>query len=272
MRERFFVMLCSPCLLSVAAVCAEPTDFKKGQIIGNLGIGVGTHRLNGNGGGTFTQKASFEYGLGQIAKNVSLGVGFAIANSYGDKTETTLYGTYDYYVNTTMYHYHKNSAGRWTTESYAGAKIHRQGVGTVDASVASDDIKLMPTLSLHYKFSSKLEAYATIGAGVSVLNGIVSDEHNYQGMGKEEKVSDIKTGTMKEQYSLTYKYDDLDHAKIVGGEFHKVGGAFAFNVGARYYFTPRLAAFGELGINAVSLKKDYARSWDILTIGCTYKF
>ena len=265
-------MLLHFALLCGIAICGEPTDFKKGDFIGNLGIGVGAHRLNGYGGATFTQKASFEYGLGQVAKNLSLGVGFAIANSYGDKAETTLYGAYDYYVNTTMYHYHKNSAGRWTTESYAGSKIHRQGVGSVDASIASDDIKFMPTLSLHYKFSSSLEAYATIGAGVSVLNGIVSDEHNYQGMKKEEKVKDINTNVMKEQHSLTYKYDDLEHAKIEGGEYHKVGGAFALNVGVRYYFTNRLAAFGEFGVNAVSLKNNYARSWDILSIGCTCKF
>lgn len=259
-------------MMVVTAAADGNAEFKKGEFLGNVGLGVGTHRLNGVGGPTFTQKASFEYGICNFGKKMSLGIGFTIANSYGDKRNGVLAGVYDYKVSTIMYSYVKK--GRvWREQSYAGATIHRKGFGTKDVRIASDDIKLFPMVSFHYQVLPSLELFASLGGGVSIINQVVSDGDFTRGFEKKTKLKKIDTSIKRTQYSLTYSYNDLDHAVFDDDEYKtKVGGAFSFYVGARYFFSKHWAILSEFGITAVSIKTDYPKSWDLFNIGATYKF
>ena len=244
-------------IATFATMAKEPAVFKKGEFIGNLGVGVGVRAKDGQRGATFTQKGSFEYGLHQFGEKGLLSIGFAIANSYGNREDKTLLGTYDYEYEIS----HASTVRRGRVRGTG----HRKGYGTKDVTLGYDDIKLFPTATFHYNLISNLDLFATIGAGLSIMNCIESDGRNYSGF---EAKSKNNIGSLDGAYS----YDDKKHAIFEKAEYTKVGGAFALNIGARYYFSQHWAVFSEFGITAVSLKKKYPRSWDLFNVGCTYKF
>jgi len=257
-------------LMAGAAMAEGPAEFKKGEFIGNLGIGVGVNAGNGVSGATFTQKVGFEYAVCNFGKKMTLGIGFTAANSYGGRHDAVVAGTYNYSYNITAYTYERGSSGRWGT-STSSLTGKRKGFGTATATCAYDDLKLLPMVSFHYQVLPALEIFASVGGGVSIMNGLVSDLRNYQGFESKTKTAQIHRDIKTYQYSLSYSYDDKAHAKFDGG-YTKVGGAFAVNVGARYYFSEHWAVFSEFGITAVSIKTDYPKSWDLFNVGATYKF
>lgn len=271
--KKIFVMVVA-CMIAGTAMAEGTAEFKKGEFIGNLGIGVGVNAGNGVSGATFTQKAGFEYALHNFSEKMTLGIGFTAANSYGGRRNTKVAGVYDYeYTIHTQSHVRDYTVFRrvvYNDKNYNTIK-RRQGVGMADATFSADDIKLMPTISFHYQVMPSLDLYATIGAGVAIMNGILSNMHNYVGFKSDSDNGRRKSLGGDSWISDTYSYDDKDHATFEGG-YTKVGGAFAVNVGARYFFSKHWAAFSEFGITAVSIKSDYPKSWDLFNVGATYKF
>lgn len=258
--------------LAIATLLATSTKgqtFEEGSCIVNAGIGVGVIK---DCGPTFTQKVGIEWGVKSIGQRGTLGLGVALTNAYGGITESKVYGTYDYNVKTIMYKYQQNSHNRWTMTSYEGAKIHRFGAGTADAKFAREDLKALALGSYHHAITDNLEAYGTFGLGIALINGMCGHYDNYDGFEEKVAKNTINQNKKEVQYSLTYKYNDLDHAKFAGTTFHKVTFACALSVGARYSLTSKIAAFGEIGLVSGAFRGDkYAKGLDVFTLGVTYK-
>lgn len=257
-------------IIAGTTMAEGPAEFKKGEFIGNLGIGVGVNAGNGVSGATFTQKVGFEYAVCNFGKKMTLGIGFTAANSYGGRHDAVVAGTYNYSYNIIAYTYERVTSNAWRTRT-SSKTGKREGFGTATATYAYDDLKLLPMVSFHYQVLPALEIFASVGGGVSIMNGLMSELRNYQGFESKTKTAQIHRDIKTYQYSLSYSYDDKAHAKF-DGEYTKVGGAFAVNIGARYYFSEHWAAFSEFGITAVSIKTDYPKSWDLFNVGATYKF
>ena len=265
------------CMMAGTAMAEGSAEFKKGDFLVNVGVGIGTHGDHGTGPATFTQKASFEYALCNIGNKSTLSIGFMASNSYGDRGDVTLAGTYDYdYTMTTTGRRITGCTPGWARpksyEYYTDTKkINRKGEGTVDATESYDDIKLLPTISYHCQVLPSLDLYATLGIGVAIMNKIISNEHNYVGFKSksEDEKTEFRDGTW---WRNVYSYDDKAHAVFEGGAYHKASAAFVFNVGARYYFNQHWGVYGEFGLTAVTLKSNTPKSWELLTAGATYKF
>ena len=272
MKKFLFLFVCS--MVSGSVFAEGFAEFKKGEFIGNVGIGIGTHGAHGTGAATFTQKLSFEYALREINDKSTLSIGFMASNSYGGSGKTILLGTYDYsYTWTTQSHLRDYTArGRAYKDSYSSRQVHRSGVGTAEADVSYDDVKLMPTVSYHYQLMSSLDLYATLGIGVAIMNRLVSDMSNYSGFKSKNVNERASYGSDGQYVADIYSFNDKDHAVFEDGAYHKVGATFAINVGARYYFSEHWGIYGELGLMAVTVKSDTPKSWEWFTAGCTYKF
>lgn len=271
--KKIFAMTVA-CMMTGAAMAEGLAEFKKGEFLVNVGVGIGTHGDEGTGPATFTQQASFEYALCNIGKKSTLSIGFMVSNSYGDSGDVTLNGTYDYtYKWTTQSHMRDfTSPGRPYRDSHNVRDVHREGSGTADTEYSYDDIKLLPTISYHCQVIPSLDLYATLGIGVAIMNKLVSkDMHNYVGF--DSKVVNDFTGSLSgDWWRDIYSYDDRAHAVFEGDSFHRASAAFVFKVGARYYFNQHWGVFGEFGLTAVTLKSDTPKSWELLTVGCSYKF
>lgn len=275
--KKIFAMAVA-CMMAGAAMAEGSAEFKKGDFLVNVGVGVGTHGDEGTGPATFTQQASFEYALCNIGKKSTLSIGFMASNSWGDFGDVTLAGTYDYdYISTTSGRRITAVSSGWGRpkdyENYTyTTECHREGAGTADTEYSYDDIKLLPTLSYHCQVMPSLDLYATLGVGVAIMNKIISkDMKNYVGFEHEnyDKRNDYSDGTWTRD---TYSYDDKAHAEFEDASFHRASAAFVFKVGARYYFNQHWGMFGEFGLTAVTLKSATPKSWELLTAGATYKF
>lgn len=275
--KKIFAMAVA-CMMAGAAMAEGSAEFKKGDFLVNVGVGVGTHGDEGTGPATFTQQASFEYALCNIGKKSTLSIGFMASNSWGDFGDVTLTGTYDYYyterTHSHLRNYSYHSMRSYTYEDkYTTSEYHREGTGTADAEYSYDDIKLLPTLSYHCQVTPSLDMYATLGIGVAVMNKLISNMHNYQGFKSESVYNDRTPGPYHDEYfEHSYSYEDKAHAEFEDGAFHRASAAFVFKVGARYYFNQHWGMFGEFGLTAVTLKSATPKSWELLTAGATYKF
>lgn len=254
--------------MALISMTATGQSFRKGGRLLNFGIGVGKVQYCGP---TFTQKISMEWGVANVGKRGTIGLGVTLANAYGGVVDGKVAGVYDYKVSTMMYKYADNGHGRWMQSSYPGAKIERVGIGTADARFSRDDVKILATVAYHHAVTKKLDVYGTFGLGFGIINGLCGNFHNYDGFEKETKVNTINTNIKKNQYCLTYSYDDLDHIDFSDYRYHKVAFSCGFFAGARYSITNRIGAFAELGLVSGAFKGDYNHSIDVLTLGVSLK-
>lgn len=263
-KSLFFV------LATVLTMNAFGQTFKKGSRVVNAGIGIGVIK---NSGPTFTQKIGAEWGVMSVGNKGTIGLGCALYNAYGGTSEGRVVGTYDYTVKTTRTTYKKNSHNRWVLSSGPGADLHRKGSGTADAKFAREDLKAMASCSFHYSFTEKLEAYGTFGLGIALINGLCGHFDNYEGFEQKTQKSDINTSIKKEQFSIIYSYNDIDHVDLSKFAYHKVGFACGMSAGVSYSLTDKFGAFGEVGLVSGAFKgKKYAKGLDVFTMGVTYKF
>lgn len=244
--------------------------FRKGKVVVSAGVGYGLKSYKGGESGSmFAQKISVEFGIANVGKKGSFGLGFTIANAYGDSRDGKIAGTYDYTYTSMMQHYHRNSQKRWVIDTKTSTH-HREGAGSADATLKKDDIKFLLTLACHHQLTDKLEGYAAIGGGVALLNGLVSNPHNYDGLDKANKNEPINKNDKSEQWANSYSYDDFDHIDFSGNKFTKVAPAAAAYVGVRYHLSSRFSLYGEVGMTAAAFKESYGHNFDLCTMGCSF--
>lgn len=138
MKRTALAALAALAALSVFTLSAQTPA--KGEIIGDVGIGVGA--MSGGGSrGAFTQRLALETGIQQfewLNTDWTLTVGVQINN------------------------------GVHTSSAHGVADPF--GVSKGKARFVNDDLTVMPTASLHHGFTDKLDGYATFGMGLGMLN------------------------------------------------------------------------------------------------------
>lgn len=110
----------------------DNTTFLKGDMVVNLGVGVGSVRKRGEycdrDLATFTQQLSVDYCFDDdVLGGSAMGVGLMVNNGFGGKYK---HNGYDF---------------------------------------RREDLSVLTTLSLHHQFAENLDTYAKVGMGVSVL-------------------------------------------------------------------------------------------------------
>lgn len=264
-------------LTAIAAIAAVSGAFaqevKEGDRLVDLGIGVGDAS-----GAMFTQRLGMEWIVKDNVINdmFSLGVGFQINNGVGAKYDFYNVGAYDYTYKITI----QKKAPRYPA-SYEYHDGHRSGYGAAKCDITREDLSIMPTVSLHGKFVEKLDVYATFGLGLGLMNSIKGD---YKEVDYMPGVGEVSGGFSKQNYkrvsevgnetwTTTWSYDDFAHAKWkVKEPGTKAVFSTAFFVGARYFFNDNWAVNAQLGLLTANVNKNLGNSYNVFSVGATYKF
>lgn len=259
--------------LAVAALticCASAQEVKPGDKMIDLGIGLGDAN-----GAMFTQRLNFEWILNAdvINENFAVGLGFQINNAYGAKRELINVGTFNYDYTLSILKKPQQGASRIDTQ-----KINRQGSGFAKTDASREDVSFMPTVSLHGNFVKNLDLYVTFGLGIGVMNYIKSDYtainlpglDGYTGFNSANYSNISEVGS--ETWITSYSYNDIEHAKWSYDYGSKAVFSTAFFVGARYFFNEKWGVNAQLGLLTANVKKSYGNSYNVFSIGATYRF
>lgn len=269
--KKFFVFG----LIGFMSLCASAQGvFNKGERKIDLTIGVGSIAYDKvvDANAMFDQHFSMEWGIASIADKVTVGLGFAVNNSYGGKIESLVVGKYDYkYAFRNYGKIYDFSANRW--KSYNETRnVTRKGVGTADADIKREDVNVLATVSFHYSPIERLDTYMKLGVGVGYMTYLISNYRNIKGFEK----ANVKNYHESKYNSYTdeYSYDDLEHAEWDGLE-SKIVPALATYIGATYYLTEKWGVEAQLGLISANIKdknKGYPNSYGVFAVGATYKF
>ncbi len=176
----------------------------KGEIAADAGIGVGAMSAGGSTG-AFTQRLAIETGIWEfnmLNSDWTMTLGFQFNNG-----------------------------------------VHRSSVISADIfnpanqskfTYVHDDLTMMPTVSIHHGFADNLDAYATFGMGLGLINF-------------KESVDGWSRGNTTASFAM------------------------ALNLGARYWFNRNWAANAQFGLVSATWKHSYG-SYNILSVGVTYRF
>ncbi len=231
--------------------------FNVGEKRGDLNIGVGIINYHDRTRATFDQHVNFEWGVAKLGEKVTLGVGFALNNTYGGQFDAVLAGDYDYkYIKTT------------TTGNVTKAEtITRKGTGTADADIVRDDINLMGTVSFHYSPLKNLDTYVKVGVGIGCLSYSINDVCNREGF-SYENVNKLSGNTLTK-----YRYNDLEHANWYGYD-PKVVGSVAAYIGATYFIDDVWGIDAQIGLLSSNLcnKAKHSNAFGLFALGVAYKF
>lgn len=268
--NKLVIGLLGTSMLLSSSIAAQET-FNDGSRIMELTAGVGVIANPGSKLTTFDQHFTMEWGVKTIADKFTLGVGFAVNNSWGGKDATVL-GTYDYSYST---HYsgkvYKYSTGKW--ENINETKTtRRQGFGTADAKLSRDDINALAIVSLHYSPMKRLDTYVRLGVGACYMHYITSNIHNETGF-KEADVNHYSE-TKLSQERVVYSFNDLDHVEWEGAD-DKVGASLAAYVGANYALTDKWGVSAQVGLVSANIKgatKGAANQYGVFAVGASYSF
>ena len=241
--------------------------FDKGSKKVDLTIGVGTVRGTG---ATFDQHVNTEWGVAKISDKFTIGVGFAVNNSYGGGVESTIYGEYDYSYKQTTTTKTKNANNRWVQSSQS-KNVKREGYGSAKANLAREDFNAMVTASFHYSPIKKLDTYAKIGLGVGCKTYITNNLSNTNGFNEANVQNKSIVDNNERKSWITYKYNDLDHVEWNTPKA-KAAAAMALYVGATYYITDNWGVDAQIGMISSVLQKSYTNSFAIFAVGASYKF
>ncbi len=257
-------------------VSASAQAFSKGDVVADLNIGFGVDKTTNlkysekdevyltdkATKGSFTQRLGVEFGIYNINKKSSLGLGFSFLNGVAF-TEMTATGTYNYQYEVTTYE--KGNRNTWWAK-YTDRR-ERSGSGTANASANLVDFTAMLRLAYHYSFSDKLDTYAGIGFGVSRMTTIFHDFYDMNGFGQDSKDLDYN---YKWDTQRVYSYNDLDHVEWSNGGSEGRFAAAIF-LGARYYVTNNIGIQAELGLPNITFRKDF-NNYSLFSLGGSYKF
>lgn len=250
-------MLCISALVPMSAHAAETP--KKGELTVDAGIGAGIVDYN-ESKALFTQRVGAEWVVAPkfISNKFTLAAGVYINNGYGAGVDTKVSGKYDYT-------YSIKSVSKRTGTTYQNTR--RSGFGTADVNMKREDLNLLPTISLRYHANPRLDAYLSIGVGVGMMHTLMGEKKNVTGFHEDSYSHTDRNGTTR-----SYRYNDLDHADWGDATFTKVTAAIATYIGARYFVTDNWGINAQLGLVSANLKKSCAHSFNLFSLGASYKF
>lgn len=255
---------------SKSSKSSNGVHFAKGDVMVSGGIGLATNIYSEHVGAMFSQKVSVDFGIANLGKRTTLGIGFALNNSWGDKHDGKVAGSYNYEYTSRTVERTKNGT-RWQTTMDKTQKHHRSGTGTADATFTSDCITALANVSIHHQFAPKLEGYAVMGFGGGMMITRCSDFHNYNGFHSEYVNKTDEIGS-KKKVTFTWSYNDLAHTKFTdGGDSETFCLSISTFCGVRYWLNQHLGVMGEVGLDAASFKGG-ASTLDLMKVGCVYKF
>ncbi len=266
-------ILLSAAMFAIVAFGADAQVFDKGDRKMELTLGVGVVEKTDKTRATFDQHFTMEWGVAKFADKFTLGLGFAINNSYQPKEDMRATGVYDYtYQARTWGRTYSYQTKKWKSFDETQQR-RRQGYGEADAKWSRDDVDALVTVSLHFSPTSKLDTYVRIGAGVGYMHFMQGDYTNYTGF-KQEDYYNFSSSKIHESY-WQWSYNDLAHADWGDSSSSKVVPAIAAYVGATYQLTDRWgieAQAGLLNANLKGKKKGYPNSYGIFALGASYRF
>lgn len=254
--KKFLLALSSIALCSGLTYAVEGTA-ERGDILVEAGIGVGMVDYPGSSGALFTQRVGVEYVVlpTVFTDDFTFAVGLYVNNGYGAPVDGMAVATYNY-----TYPIYSNGNGQVVN------KGHREGVGTANATFYRDDVNILPTASLRYHCTSRLDAYVSLGFGIGVMNTITGKKSNYQGF------ESANHSGSNDSSGRRYSYNDLDHAKWENTSQHKACFATSFYLGARYALTENWGVNAQFGLIGANARKSWGNSYNLFSIGATYNF
>lgn len=196
----------------VPAVADNPV---KGDIIVDAALGLGSVAHSGEDArAQFTQRAAVEWCVTDKLfgkSEMALGIGLAFNNQFGG----TVHAGEDY------------------------------------SSMTRDDFSFVPTATLHYELTDRIDTYGAVGVGVAVLHRSNAECFPNYYLGANEWSNEL--------YGYTYGSSSA---------------AFAMSLyaGMRYYFTDSWAVQAQSDMAKAAIKKSYGNSYNFLTIGAAYRF
>jgi len=258
--------------LSTMSAAAQLPD--KGTMLLDAGLGVGCIHYPGTNKTTFTQNVAFEYivsdGLSFFGQDFGLGIGMAVNNAYARVGRGQIAGIYDYEYNVVKTGWYNDPVTGSRTNVYQVNPSSRNGAGTATTSFKRDDLSFLPQVSLHYSPVSSLDTYLTIGLGVAILNSYIGDKKDLEGFDAQNYREDAQTSNSS--ITTAYAFNDLDHTEWTDGSCTKAAFGMAFNAGARYWLSDKLALNAKIGLVSAAFKKSMGHSYNIFSMGVTYKF
>jgi len=248
-------------LVSLASVggVASAADKKsdspcKGDLVVDAGIGVGLIDA-GQSKAMFTQRIGAEWVVlpKLIDNRLSLSAGIYINNAYGKVGEVELV-TDDYYYTMTT-----KSQATGTTYN----NVSRAYDGTAIIAFKREDLNFLPTVSLRYRFTPRLDAYLSLGVGLGIMHSMV---------GVKGDVDEF----YEEPYSRPYYYDDEEpgfgYVDWDDMSTTKATAALAAYIGVRYALTSNWGINGQFGLISGNIKKSMGSSYNLFSVGASYKF
>lgn len=115
----------------------------------------------------------------------------------------------------------------------------------VTANLNRDDFSFIPTASMRYRINSDFEAYGSFGVGFGTMHAYYTNEkyYNYHPL-------------------ITEGFDSST----------KVTAALSCCVGVRYYLGEHWGLSSQFGIVSSNLKSSWSSSYNLLTVGASYRF
>lgn len=244
-------------------------QMSKGDVLANLGIGLGMLGNSDYNKVSFTQNAGVQWCVAdQLPHGISLSAGFNINNGVTNFGETTMSGSYDYtYTTTITYRYPKNPSANRTEE-----RVHRRtGAGTCKSNVTRNDVNLMPVASIHFPATSKLDLSLTIGVGLGVLHNIVGEKRDMDGF---KSTTYHETAGTQQTFFVTssYSYNDLNHVEWAGFKQTSLCFSASCYATARYALTENWGIEGKVGLIGGNFKKSVGSSYNLFSLGASYRF
>jgi len=258
--SKHLLSICAVCISSLTPMFIHAAETpEKGDMIVEAGIGAGMVDYD-ESKALFTQRIGAEWVIVPelINDKFTLAAGVYINNGYGADVDTKAVGSYDYQYTITV-----RSKRTGTTYNHQ----RRTGYGTADVNIKREELNLLPTLSLRYHITPRFDAYLSIGAGVGMMHSIMGKKKNLKGFSKDSYNHTDNIGTTR-----SYHYNDLDHVDWGDATFTKVTASIAAYVGARYFITDNWGVNAQVGLISANLKKSYSHSFNLFSIGATYKF
>lgn len=259
-------------VIAATSVCGAAQQLSTGDIMVDAGLGAGCITASKTKA-TFTQRIGVEYivmdNLEIFGQRFAIGAGFAVTNGYASMGRGEVAGIFDYdYAMTRTGFITDNSGVRQNINETT--MVNRSGIGTAVTTFKRDDLTFMPQATLHYTPIDGVDTYLTVGIGVGMLNSYTGGKNGYEGFGTDTYYKNEITSTSNT--TTVYAYNDADHADWSFDKATEATFAMAVYAGMRYWFTQNIAANVQVGMISGALKKSWGNSYDLFSIGATYRF
>lgn len=252
---------------------AAAQTVSRGDILVDAGIGIGVLK-SGDNHTMFTQRIAAEYiikdDLQLFGRNFAVGAGLSVTNGYCGLGNGVVMGIYDYDYYVYRYGWQVVEGRRQVIDEVHA--VNRAGGGEAVAPFKRDDLTFLPQATLHYEPMTGLDVYVGVGIGLGLANSWTGTK---TAITSGDFGSDnIYQTTQNNTQNIVVKaaYNDMDHAEWKDGCGTNATFAMAVYAGARYWLTDKFAANMQVGMLGGAIKKSIGSSYDLFSVGLTYRF